>query len=111
MKKCDGWICSPTPKYKINKNILNNNKRLKIIVTPSTGSNHIDLTYCERKNIKVKTLLKTKFIRKIYASSEFTFALLLTLVRKIPEAPTNAPLTIRAWFPRTKPVAAAAIPE
>ena len=35
----------------------------------------------------------------------------MILVRNIPDAPTRQPLTINAWFCKTKPVAAAAIPE
>ena len=51
-----------------------------------------------------------KALKSTFESERF-IPLHMVLVRKIPEAPTNAPLTIRAWFPRTKPVAAAAIPE
>jgi len=86
VKYVDCWFCSPCPTYLINEDILKFAQNLKLIVTPSTGSNHIDKDFCKKKNIKVKTLLKTKFIKKIYASSEFTFGLLLSTIKKIPKS-------------------------
>ena len=86
VKKAKIWLCSPTPKYKINKDILKECKNLKLIITPSTGTTHIDLKYCRRSNIIVRNLLKTRIIKKIYASSEFTFSLFLTLFKNIPKA-------------------------
>lgn len=82
----DAWLCSPCPTYIINRDLLESAKNLKLIVTPSTGSNHIDIKYCKKKGIKIKTLLKTKFIKSIYASSEFTFSLMLSAFKKIPKA-------------------------
>jgi D-3-phosphoglycerate dehydrogenase / 2-oxoglutarate reductase len=82
----DAWLCSPCPTYVINRDLLENAKNLKLIVTPSTGSNHIDVKYCKKRTIKIKTLLKTKFIKNIYASSEFTFSLMLSVLKKIPKA-------------------------
>ena len=52
----DAWLCSPCPTYVINKSLLETAKNLKLIVTPSTGSNHIDLDYCKKRKIIVKTL-------------------------------------------------------
>ena len=83
--KVDAWLCSPCPTYVIDKNLLETSKNLKLIVTPSTGSNHIDLDYCKKRSITVKTLLKTKFIKNIHASSEFTFSLMLAVLKKYQE--------------------------
>lgn len=77
------WICSPSPKYFINKDILKYANNLQTISTPSTGKNHIDEEYCEMNKIVLKTLQKTSFVKKIYASSEYTFALMLASLRKI----------------------------
>jgi len=81
----EAWICSPTPKYKISKKILYFSKKLKIICTASTGTNHIDLEYCKKNKIKVLSLSGTNFINKIYASSEFTFLALLICLKKFLE--------------------------
>jgi D-3-phosphoglycerate dehydrogenase / 2-oxoglutarate reductase len=79
----DAWICKPTPNYKINKEILKKTQNLKIIATPSTGTNHIDLDFCKKRNIKVEALKNKKIINNIYASSEFTFAMLISFYKKI----------------------------
>lgn len=64
---------------KIDKNILDNLSNLKLISTRSTGTDHIDLNYCENKNILVKNV-------PFYGENtvaEHTFALILSLSRKI----------------------------
>ncbi|MBI2031536.1 MAG: hydroxyacid dehydrogenase [Candidatus Levybacteria bacterium] len=66
----------------INKDIIDKLPNLKLIVTRSTGFDHIDLDYCRSKNIAVSNVPE-------YGSStvaEHTFALLLNLTRKIPQA-------------------------
>ena len=50
----DAWLCSPCPTYVINKSLLETAKNLKLIVTPSTGSNHIDIDYCKKRKIIVR---------------------------------------------------------
>lgn len=80
------WICNPCPKYKISKNILTSFSNLRYILTPSTGTTHIDTEYCLKKNIKIFSIKSSKFIKNIHASSEFTFALILSSIRKIPDA-------------------------
>ena len=77
------WVCAPSPTYKIDKNIFKNSKNLKYIITPSTGSNHISLKDCKKKGIKVISIKNSKNIKQITASSEFTFAIFLSLIKKI----------------------------
>ena len=86
----DGWICSPTPKYRIDKKILRNSKNLRILVTPSTGSNHIDIDDCKKLNITFSSLKGSELVNAIHASSEFCFALILSVVRKLPQAYNGA---------------------
>ena len=83
LKDKDAWICAPTPKYKIDKDLIKNCNNLKIICTPSTGTNHIDLNTCKKNNIKIFSLRNSKIINKIHASSEFTFTMLLSFTKKI----------------------------
>ena len=64
---------------KLNKDILSRLKNLKAICTRSTGFEHIDLDYCNKKKIKV-------FNVPLYGENtvaEHTFALILSLTRKI----------------------------
>ncbi|EKO78316.1 MULTISPECIES: NAD(P)-dependent oxidoreductase [unclassified Leptospira] len=80
----EAWICNPSPTYMIDESLLRELPMLKILATPSTGSNHIDKDYCKRNGISVLSLKDTDFVKNIYASSEYTFALMLSLVRNIP---------------------------
>lgn len=69
----------------IDKEVINAAPGLKIIASPTTGLNHIDVAYAESKNIKIVSLKgETEFLRKVHATSEHTFALLLALMRKLP---------------------------
>ena len=66
----------------VNKEIIDLLPNLKFINTSSTGFDHIDINYCREKGIKVSNV-------PAYGSvtvAEFTFALLLTLSRKIYDA-------------------------
>lgn len=86
LKKADqyqGWLCAPSPKYVIDKKILRHFSNLKIIVTPSTGVNHINKKDCDNLNIALKSLKDTKITKSITASSEYTLTLLLSLIRKM----------------------------
>ena len=85
-EKLSAWICSPCPKYKIDEQLLKYSNTIKTIATPSTGTNHIDLKYCKKNNIKCFSLKNSKVIKTIKASSEFAFALILATIRHIPHA-------------------------
>ncbi len=81
-----GWVCSPVPEYPIDSSILEYFPNLKVLASPSTGSNHIDRNYLEKNNITFFCLKNSEIVNQIYASSEFTFALLIAVIRKLPLA-------------------------
>ena len=57
---------------------------LRVIVTASTGTNHIDLEECKKRDIKVLSLLDDRAgLDTIKASSEFTFLLLLATLKNL----------------------------
>ncbi len=57
------------------------------IATPTTGLNHIDLACAERRGIHVISLRgETAFLEKIFATGEHTLALILALVRHVPQS-------------------------
>ena len=60
------------------------------MVTPSTGSNHIDIDDCKKLNITFSSLKGSELVNAIHASSEFCFALILSVVRKLPQAYNGA---------------------
>jgi D-3-phosphoglycerate dehydrogenase len=86
LKTAKVWLCSPAPVYKIDSDLLKIAKDLKVIITPSTGTTHIDTNFCKKNNIIIQNILKTPLIKKIHASSEFSFSLMLALIKNIPQA-------------------------
>ncbi len=60
---------------------------LKIIATPTTGLNHIDLREAEKRSIKIISLRgRSSFLKNIPSTAELTVGLILALARKIPWA-------------------------
>lgn len=81
----DTWVCDPKAKEVINSKILERFPNLELLVTPSTGNNHINLDDCENAGVKVLSLLDDREgLETISASAEFTFKLLLDCFRKQP---------------------------
>jgi D-3-phosphoglycerate dehydrogenase / 2-oxoglutarate reductase len=76
------WVCNPKADFIINDDVLESFSHLKIIATPSTGTNHIDLAACARRGVKVISLLDDREgLNAISASTEFTFKLILDVLR------------------------------
>src|SRR5689334_6049609 len=72
---------------RIDSEVLGAATRLKTIVTPTTGLNHIDLTEAERRGIRVLSLKgETSILRNVRATAEHTIALILALSRRLPQA-------------------------
>jgi len=82
-KKIKDYECVSTFIYSsIDKTVLDELPKLKYISTMSTGFNHIDLEECQKRNIIVSNV-------PTYGDNtvaEHTFALILSLSRKIPES-------------------------
>jgi D-lactate dehydrogenase len=78
-KALDAEIISVFTNSVIDKNIIDSLPNLKLINTSSTGFDHIDYKYAKTKGILVSSV-------PVYGSqtvAEFTFALLLTLSRRV----------------------------
>jgi D-3-phosphoglycerate dehydrogenase len=84
--KFNAWMCSPCPTYIIDAQLMDLCPTLKIIATPSTGVSHIRTADADVRNIYIFRLKGTDVVDKIYASSEFTFNLLISTIRKMPYA-------------------------
>ena len=67
----------------ISEKELKRFKNLKIIISASTGLTHLDLNYIKNKNIKLIYLDTFKKTKNILSSSEFTFTLIMSLIRKV----------------------------
>lgn len=80
------WVCNPKQPYTITGDYLDRNMPgLRLLATPSTGTNHIDLEACKQRGVKTLSLLDDRDrLETIRASSEFTFKLLLDALRAPP---------------------------
>ncbi|NSW51318.1 MAG: hydroxyacid dehydrogenase [Anaerolineae bacterium] len=66
---------------------LSQTRGLRVIATPTTGLDHIDLTVARQRGIEVISLKgQLAFLRSIHATAEHTWACLLSLIRHIPPA-------------------------
>lgn len=71
----------------IDKKFIDKMPNLKIIASPATGMNHIDVPYVKSMGIKLISLRGRKgFLKNVPSTAEETFALILSLARNIPWA-------------------------
>ena len=93
------WVMNPGQRFVIDDGVLDLFPNLDVLVTPSTGRNHIDLVACERRGIPVYSLHDDRdALNTISASAEFTFLLLLNALRRLDIAIQE--VTARRWRER-----------
>lgn len=89
----DAFVPDPGSRFRIDSEILENCNRLQLIVTPSTGTDHIDKITCRKLNIRVESLRHSgAVIESIHASAEFSFLLLLSILKNSIKAADRAKL-------------------
>lgn len=72
---------------KIGRDFHERHPALRWVVSPTTGTDHIDLAYFSKTGIEVICLRgHTKFLDNIHATAEHTLAILLALMRQVSEA-------------------------
>jgi D-3-phosphoglycerate dehydrogenase len=73
--------------HRIDRPMLDGPLRCRILATPVTGLDHIDLEACHQRGIEVVSLRgETDFLKNVRATAELTVALALALLRHIPQA-------------------------
>ena len=73
--------------FEIDREVIENAQNLKYILTATTGLDHIDTTYFESPGGQVISLKnEVDFLGTIPSTAEYTWGLLLALLRKIPFA-------------------------
>ena len=78
-------------RHAIDAEVLERARALRIIVTPTTGLNHICLEAATHRGIRVLSLRgEVDFLKEIRATAELTIGLMLTLLRHIPAALAHA---------------------
>jgi len=79
----DILVTNPGSTYRYDSKILSFAKKLNLIITPSTGTDHIDYDYCKKNKIRIRCLLDNrKILNSISASAEFTLFLIFLTLRK-----------------------------
>lgn len=82
INRYDAYLSALT--VQVDKKILDNATNLKVIGSPSTGTDHLDISYIKKLNIKCFDISKEyKLINSFTATSELAFGSLLMLIRKI----------------------------
>ena len=72
---------------RVDAEVLSAGRRLLAIGTPTTGLDHIDLAAARKQDVAVLSLKGERlFLDQVYATAEHSFALLLSLARRIPAA-------------------------
>jgi D-3-phosphoglycerate dehydrogenase len=70
--------------HQIDRDVIEAGHHLKVIVTATSGLDHIDIEHAQTRGITVLSLHgETNFLRNISATAEHTWALLLGLIRQI----------------------------
>ena len=72
---------------KVNAEVIDHAPHLKYIVTATTGTDHIDVGYAEKKKIEIICLKgENDFLRTVPSTAEHTWTLLLSLIRHLPDS-------------------------
>jgi D-3-phosphoglycerate dehydrogenase len=73
-----------TLEFRLDKELIDKASKLKVVVSPSTGTDHIDMAYLKSKGIICFDLSKEfELINTFSATSELAFTLLLALNRRL----------------------------
>tara|TARA_R110002124_G_scaffold256938_1_gene422603 strand:+ start:2257 stop:3186 length:930 start_codon:yes stop_codon:yes gene_type:complete len=90
LSKYDVIFCCPNGQpFVLDSSTLINFKG--VILSASTGLNHIDLSYCEKNNIKVLCHKDDHegLLNHLPSTSELAFGLMLSLLRNIPQSQSH----------------------
>ena len=72
-------------RHRVDDELLARGERLQVVVSATTGTNHIDLEAMRNRGIELLCLKGEKdFLNNVTATAEHSWALLLGLMRKIP---------------------------
>jgi D-3-phosphoglycerate dehydrogenase len=76
--------------HRIDREVLSGPVRARVLATPVTGLDHIDLDACAERGIRVVSLRgEVDFLRRVRATAELTVGLALALLRRIPAAASS----------------------
>jgi len=74
-------------RHRVDEEVLSAAPRLRAVVSPTTGLNHVDLRAAAARGVRVLSLRgETDFLREVRATAEHAVGLMLALMRHIPAA-------------------------
>jgi D-3-phosphoglycerate dehydrogenase len=83
-------VVNPGTDIFLDEDYFSRYENLKIVGTPSTGVNHLDVDYLNGRNIAVKCLLDNRnVLEDIHASAEFTWLHIMNAFRRFIPAVNN----------------------
>lgn len=89
IRDAEAYICSLH--VRVDREILDAATKLRIIYTPSTGLDHLDMQEIENRGIRLYSIKEEReFLDSITATAELAFALMLAVLRNIPAATAAA---------------------
>jgi D-3-phosphoglycerate dehydrogenase len=78
-------------RHKIDRQVFGAAPHLKVIVSPTTGLNHIDEKLAAERGVKILSLRgEAEFLKDVRATAELTIGLIFALLRKIDTAARHA---------------------
>lgn len=85
IEKYDAYFASAH--VQTDRAVIERGKKLRVIATPSTGTDHIDVPFARSRGITLLDLAKEyELLDTFSATSEMAFCLLLALIRHLPQA-------------------------
>ena len=73
--------------HRLDESYLSRYPALQVVVSPTTGLTHINMNFCRERGIRVLSLDQCKEpIDDVTSTSELTLGLIISLLRKIPQA-------------------------
>ncbi|GAG40856.1 unnamed protein product, partial [marine sediment metagenome] len=80
-------VLIPSLEVDIDRLVLDRAVSLKVIATPTTGTDHIDLAYAAQRGIRIVSLRDDhEFLKDIQSTAELAWLLMLALLRHLPKA-------------------------
>ncbi len=85
IREADAYFASMS--IRLDREILQEAKRLRVIATASTGLDHIDLKVAEEMGVTIISLKEEiEFLNDVTATAEMAWTLMLAVFRKLPSA-------------------------
>lgn len=79
-----GYI--PTLRIPVDCEVLNHGHRLRLIATPSTGTDHLDLSAISERGITVQSLKEEReLLNQLTSTAELALGLMITCARHLPQ--------------------------